>query len=122
MNTLDLLLNMDPPKLPTKEVKLLRLSESCQGDVVFLLQALSYSRVAKIRELSDSENMQVQIVLAGVQSPSFKDQGLMEKFHAATPAELVKAILLPGEIEDLSKEIERLSGYRKDTLEELKKK
>jgi hypothetical protein len=31
-------------------------------------------------------------------------------------------MLLPGEIEDLSRTIEKLSGYRTDTIEEIKKK
>ena len=49
-----------------------------------------------------------------------KDKRLAEKFGGATPAETVKAMLLPGEIEDLSRAIERLCGYRITTIEEVK--
>ena len=35
---------------------------------------------------------------------------------------LLKRLLLPGEIEDISREIEKLSGYRVVTLKEIKKK
>ena len=43
-------------------------------------------------------------------------------YGAATPTDLIKLMLLPGEIEDLGREIEQLSGYRTATLEVLKKK
>ena len=62
------------------------------------------------------------ILLAGVVDPDFKNTALQEKYGAATPAELVEKLLLPGEIEDLAREIEKLSGYRTVTLEEIKKK
>lgn len=119
---LDLLLKLDPPKLPQKSVKLKRLTKLCGEDVVFELTALPFSRVAELKELSESQDMTVQIVLAGVKSPNLREGALMARYRAATPAELVKALLLPGEIEDLSRQIERLSGYRETTLEELKKK
>ena len=66
--------------------------------------------------------MEVHIVLAGVKAPDFKDKALLSKYGAATPAELVKKLLLPGEITDMSREIEKLSGYRTSTIEEIKKK
>ncbi len=119
-NVLDLLLGMEKAKLPEKSVKLKRLSKACGADVVFTLRALPYNRVAEIKETA-SDDMTVDILLAGVVSPSLRDKGLLDKYHAPTPAELVKALLLPGEIEDLSREVERLSGYRTATVEEVKK-
>jgi hypothetical protein len=65
--------------------------------------------------------MNVHIVLAGVIEPNLKDKALMDKYKAPTPAELIKTMLLPGEIEDLSRAVERLSGYRSTTVEEVKK-
>ena len=44
----------------------------------------------------------------------------MERYKAPTPAEAVKSLLLPGEIEDLSREIERLCGFRAWTIKEVK--
>lgn len=119
--TLDLLLKAELPAAPTKEIRIKRLSEMCGGDILFSLRALSYSRVAEIKETS-SEDMQIHILLAGVTAPNLKDPSLLEKYHAVTPVELVKAMLLPGEIEDVSREIERLSGYRGNTIEDVKKK
>ena len=66
--------------------------------------------------------MSVHIVLAGVISPDLKSEELKKKYNAVTPVELVKNMLLPGEIEDISREIEKLSGYRTTTIEEIKKK
>ena len=56
----------------------------------------------------------------GCAQPNLKDRSLAEKYGGATPAETVKAMLLPGEIEDLSRAVERLCGYRGATIEEVK--
>lgn len=122
MNTLDLLLKTEIPNPPEKEIKLKRLSKVCGGDVIFKLRALSYSRVAEIKNLHADGDMGVHIVLAGVVSPDLKSEELKRKYNAVTPVEMIKAMLLPGEIEDISREIEKLSGYRMTTVEEVKKK
>lgn len=122
MDTLELLLKTEIPNPPEKSVKLKRLSKLCGGDVVFRLRALSYSRVAEIEEMHKGDDMPVFILLAGCASPNLKNAELMEKYKALTPEDLVKALLLPGEIEDLSREVERLSGYRALTFDEVKKK
>lgn len=120
-STLDFLLKMDIPDAPTKKYKHKRLSNLCGGNVVFELRALSFNRVNEIRKI-EGDDFTVHIILAGVTAPDFKNSQLMDKYSAVTPAELVKKMLLPGEIEDLSRQIERLSGFRVDTLEEIKKK
>lgn len=119
-DVLDLLMGLDKAKLPEKKVKIKRLSKECGETVVFSLRALPYNRVAEIKEAA-SADMAIDILLAGVTAPNLRDKALLEKHHAPTPAELVKNLLLPGEIEDLSREVERLSGYRTATLEEVKK-
>ena len=52
--------------------------------------------------------------------PDLKAAALQEKFQGVTPAETIKAMLLPGEIADLSIAVEKLSGYRRTTIEEVK--
>ena len=52
--------------------------------------------------------------------PDLKAKELKEKYGGATPAETVKAMLLPGEIEDLSRAVERLCGFRRITIDEVK--
>jgi len=121
-NTLDLLLKAEIPNAPEKQLKLKRLSEACAGDVVFTIHALPFGKVAEIKNSHNGDDMSVFIMLAGVQSPDLKSTELMAKYKAVTPAELIKKMLLPGEIEDISREVEKLSGYRISTLEEVKKK
>ena len=121
MNTLELLLKAEIPNMPEKSFKVKRLSELCGEPVVFQLRALPYNRAAEIIK-EQKEDMNVHILLTGVVSPNLKSRELQEKYKASTPAELVKAMLLPGEIEDISRAVEMLSGYRATTIEEIKKK
>lgn len=64
--------------------------------------------------------MDVRILLQGCVEPNLKDPALKERYGGVTPAETVKAMLLPGEIVDLSRAVERLCGYRQLTIEEVK--
>lgn len=121
-NTLDLLLRMDPPKPEVAEIKINRLSKAAGGDVIFELKALGYSRVAELKEMNEAQEMPVLAILAGVTSPDLKNPALLEKYKAVTPAELLKVMLTPGEIEDLYRKIQQLSGYLTGTIEDVKKK
>jgi DNA-binding GntR family transcriptional regulator len=121
MDALELLLRAEIPDLPEKTYKLKRLSAIYGEPVVFKLRALPYNRAAEITK-NQTEEMNVHIILAGTVEPNLKSSELLAKFNAVTPAELVKKMLLPGEIEDLSRAIEKLSGYREVTLVEIKKK
>lgn len=121
-NTLDLLLQLEPPKGETTQVKIKRLSKLAGGDIIFQLKTLGYSRVAELKELTDPQDVPIQAVLAGVISPDLKSAALMEKYKVATPADLIRSMLTPGEIEDLYRKIQKLSGYLTETLEEVKKK
>lgn len=120
---LDLLLKGEVPnvqkELPTAKYRVKRLSELCGEDVVFTLKALPYGRVEELKE-GLSEDMSVHILLSGVVEPDMKAPALKDKFGGVTPAETVKAMLLPGEIEDISRAVERLCGYRVNTIEEVK--
>lgn len=122
---LDILLRPETPDvqkdLPTAKYRVKRLSEIAGEDVVFTLRALPYGQVAEIREgNSTKEEMEVQILLAGVVDPSLKSPKLMERYGAPSCAEAVKSLLLPGEIVDLAWEVEKLCGYRRTTIEAVK--
>ena len=120
MDVLELLLNSTPAKLPEKDYKIKRLSKECGGDVIFRLRALPYSRVAEVRRV-DPENQQLHIILAGVIAPDLRNAALLEKYGGATPVDMLKEMLLPGEIDDLAIRIEQLSGYKSVVVEEIKK-
>lgn len=120
---LSLLLSPNLPnvqeQLPTARYKVKRLSELTGGKVVFTLRALPYGKVQRIRETVTAD-ANISILLAGCVEPDLKAKALKEKFGGVTPEETVKALLLPGEIEDLARAIERLCGYRRMTIEEVK--
>ena len=104
--------------MPTARYEISRLSEAAGAPVVFTLRALPYGRVQEIKRLT--EEADIQILLAGCAEPDLKAAALQEKFQGVTPAETVKAMLLPGEIADLAIAVEKLSGYRRTTIEEVK--
>lgn len=103
--------------LPTKQVKVRRLSEKVGQDVVFTLQALPYGRIEDVKQATDSSMV---ILLSGLIDPDPKNEALNKRFNAATPKEMLQHLLLPGEIDELSIEVERLSGFRTKTIEDIK--
>lgn len=102
--------------LPTGNYEIKRLSRALGEPVVLELQALPYGKAQELRDME--QDQEVQILLAGC--GELKDEALRAKFGGATPAETVKAMLLPGEIAELSRAVERLSGYRQVTIREIK--
>ena len=121
-SVLDLLLGKDvvdvSKSLPTARYEVPRLSKAAGAPVVFVLQALPYGRTQDMKRLT--QDSELQILLAGCVEPDLKRAALQAKFGGVTPAETLKALLLPGEIADLSAAVERLSGYRRITIEEVK--
>lgn len=78
-----------------------RLSQLLGQEVVFTLRGWPYGKVERLRD-SGSEDVEIDILLAGCEEPDLKDQALRDRFSGATPKEMVKALLLPGEIADLT--------------------
>jgi hypothetical protein len=120
-NVLDLLLSNATKKPPEREYKINRLSRDLGVDIVFTLKALSYQSVTDIRRMDESEQS-IHIILKGTVSPDLKDDSLLAKYGVVTPAELLKQLLLPGEIDELALRIEKLSGFKTNMTEEVKKK
>lgn len=102
--------------LPTAKYEVKRLSRALGEPVTLELRALPYGKAQDLRDMEHDQ--EVQILLAGCEE--LKAPELQTKFGGATPAETVKAMLLPGEIADLSRAVERLSGYRQVTIREIK--
>lgn len=92
--------------------------KSVDRDVVLTLKALPYGKVHDIERFT--QDADVHILLAGCTQPDLKDERLHEKFGGETPADVVKKLLLAGEITDLSQANEKLSGYRRMTITEVK--
>ena len=121
-SVLSLLLEVALPDVrrerPRKQYEVKRLSKVLGQPAVFTLQGLPYGRVHELQRLT--EDLECHILLEGCIEPSFKDPALLAKYQAATALDVLQAMLLPGEIEDLSRAVERLCGYRRTTIEEVK--
>ena len=68
--------------------------------------------------------LQILVVMEGVVDangkPMFKNKDLMTKFKASTPKELVRKLLLSGEIANIYGEIATLSGFGEGSVKEVK--
>lgn len=119
---LDLLLqdSVRPVKnnLPTAKYEVTRLSAVLGKTAIFKLTGFPTAARQELKRLT--EEADIQILLAGCVEPDLKSPALQQKFGGVTPAETVKNMLLPGEIADLSIAVEKLCGYRRDTIAEVK--
>ena len=106
-------------QLPTAEYEVKRLSELYGEPFILKLQGITYDGISDLKGVADGD---LQIILEGTVSPNLRDSRLTERYGCATPAELVKAIFLPGEIAEIVKAVEKLCGYRRLMLKEVKKK
>lgn len=129
MSLIDKLLQLDVKKVverPTKEFEVKRLSKLLGEKAIFKCQALDGETYADIQrsaiDISKKGNirdmklfdMKVMTCVEGIIDPNLKDKKLLEHFGVPTPKELVKKMLLPGEIDDLYNLINDLSGYEVD--------
>lgn len=136
VNVLDLLLGSDigEIKLPTKQVEITRLSEAFGAPFVLTVSALSPEKYEEVQDMAVSIKgkdadieitlLQLLVVMEGVVDPSgkpmFKNKELMQKFKASTPKELVRKLLLSGEIANLYAEISSLTGFGDGAVKEVK--
>lgn len=115
---------------PEAVYRIRRLSREVGQPVEFRLRALSYDKASELATMG--ARMGVATVLAGVVEPNFRDAALAARLgllgegeqwgeHGVTPEDAVRALLLPGEIAEIAAAVERLSGYRKRMIEEVKK-
>lgn len=136
VNVLDLLLGSDigEIKLPTKKMEIVRLSGVFGAPFVITVSALSPDRYEEVQDMAVSVKgkdadieislLQVLVVMEGVMDangkPMFKNKDLMSKFKASTPKELVRKLLLSGEIANVYGEIAGLSGFGEGSVKEVK--
>ena len=69
----------------------------------------------------DPKDIPVQEILEGCSDPNFRDEKLLRPEKGiVTPADVVTSMLNPGEIKAIAFEIDRLTGYRQQTIQEVK--
>ena len=136
VNVLDLLLGADigEIKLPTEDVEITRLSELFGKPFIITCQALSPDKYEEVQDMAvsvkgkdvdlDVSQLQLFTVLEGAmdgnEKPLFKNMELCKKFKAPTPKDLIKKILLSGEITSVYTKIAKLSGFGDEAVKEVK--
>lgn len=128
MTIVEKLLKLDAGKIamPTKTLKLT--CKKIKMDLDFPLLAVDAERYGEIQENSfelkkgdlkkiNMYAMKTQIIIEGCPEV-FKSKELMGHFNAPSPRELIRKILLSGEVDDLYNAVNELSGYDKDEDDE----
>ncbi|KZL94369.1 phage tail assembly chaperone [Clostridium magnum] len=131
MNIVEKLLKIDAGKIemPKKDIKL-QLKKLGQ-EVEFPCKAIDPERYAEIQEGAielkkgdikkiNMYEMKAMTIIAGCPEV-FKNEEVMKHFNAPTPKELIRKLLLSGEMDDLYNAINELSGYKKDDDEDEEK-
>lgn len=129
MNIVEKLLGIDSGKLemPSKEVTL-KLGKLGGEEFTFKCKAVDSEIQAEITENAmtikkgdikkiDLYDMKVFTVLESCKD-IFKNKEVLKHFNAPTPKELVRKLLLPGELDELYNQINELNGYEKDKEDE----
>ena len=131
MNIVDKLLKMDAGKIktPEKEIKL-NLKKLGGEEFVFPCKAVDPEYVTELQENSIEfkkngiskikiYDTKVMTIVEGCPEV-FKNKEVIKHFGAATPKDLVKKLLVSGEIDELKAEIDALGGYDDEDEEEVK--
>lgn len=130
-NAMDLLLKLDKTKLvrPTQEVEIKRLSDISGEPFVVNCQALAPDKFEELQnstsistdgEIKAEKNVQAKYIIAGLQNPDFGNLQVIEYYGVTSAVEAVNKVFLPGEATGLFNIINKLSGFGKGTVEEIK--
>lgn len=119
------LLNTD--EVPQKTVVMSRLKipvtlKGLTGKQVFAMRERCTSRIKeKGREVErlDEEAFNCGLISMATVKPNWGDPQLLTKFNASGPEEVIKRLLLAGELSSLGDEVLDLAGYNLE-LEEIK--
>lgn len=128
MNLVEQLLKMDAGLLETPSKVITIQSKKLKEPLDFPCKAVDPEKYAEIQEGAveirkgdvkkiNMYSLKTLIVIEGCPEV-FKSKEIMEHFGAPTPKELVKTLLLSGEIDNLYNGINELSGYEKDLEDE----
>lgn len=136
VSVLDLLLGADTGKikLPTSEVEITRLSEVFGKPFILTCQALTPEKYEEVQDMAlqvsgkdvdlDLAQLQLFTVMEGVidsnGNPLFKSKELRTKYKVPTPKEVVRKVLLSGEIVAVYTEIAKLTGFDDGAVKQVK--
>ena len=118
---------LDADTVPERTVKLERLGipvtiRALTAKQVFSLRERYTERKEKrgqVIERLDEEGFNTSLIAAATVQPNWGDSKLLAKYHASGPEEVIKRILLAGEMQALGDAVLDLSGFN-TTLEDIK--
>ena len=128
MNLVDKLLALDAGTIATPTKVIIIQSKKINDTLEFPCKAVDAEKYAEIQEGAleirkgdvkkiNMYSMKTLIIIEGCPDV-FKSKEVMAHFGVPTPKELIKLLLLSGEIDDLYNGINELSGYEKDDEDE----
>ena len=94
-----------------------RFKDEAGKDMAFTIKALSAEQLDKYREDARTNNyfssnkFNTAVVINGCKYPNFKDAESIKERNCHTPEDFVNDVLLPGEIDMISLEVQKLCGY-----------
>ncbi len=118
---------LDADAVPERTIRLQRLGVSVKlrgltGREVYSLRERCTERTTKrgqVVERLDEETFNVGLIAAATVSPNWADQRLLAKYRASGPEEVLKRLLLAGELSALGDAVLDLSGFNTE-LEDVK--
>lgn len=134
MNLTEILLSneIDGAKvaLPEKEMEIKRLSAVYKQPFIVKFMAITPDEEDEIQKdcmtitkdevQLESAEMKYRTLGACLIDPDIKNKDLQKKFKAANYMEFLKTMFLPGEVSSIYDEIQKISGYGKDKVKEVK--
>ncbi len=109
---------------PEEELEVSRLSKVLGAPFKMRVRALTGNELSN---MPTGEDFAAHVVLQGVMDPDLRHEELRKKYTPEgrktpiTPAELVKILFLPGEIQNIRLAVMELSGYSDDALRKIEK-
>ncbi len=126
MSILKKLLELDNEKLKLNHKKLLeipRLSDILGQPFIIELSPITFGEIDKISETSSTDTEFVRDTILNsckIDGKSFNDKDILDKFKCSSDKVLTH-IFLAGEIQSIKKQIDKISGYRINAVNEVKK-
>lgn len=126
MSIIDLLLETDVQKLQEnnkKDYEVKRLSNILGEKFIVTCHALTHEQVTHLGEISKSNadlKLNAVIEACRIEGKRFNNVDIMNKFGVVTPSDLLNKLFLVGEIAALYDTVNKLSGYSKDAVKEVK--
>lgn len=126
MSIIDLLLETDPQKFEEnnkKDYEIKRLSKVIGEPFIITCHALTDEQIEHISEISNNHTEEkYNAVIEGcrIEGKRFNNNELMGKFDVITPKDFIKKLLKPGEVYALYLEVNQLSGYGRNVVQEVK--